>query len=471
MRITIQRAARRLLQLLLGLAGLLLCLVLAWLALKAWVQWRGPSASQRQALALIDQPVPARPGTDGFAALWLLQRDVPQAQWDEWLARDVASFAAHDAQQAEGAWQQPSAALPKLAAQSALSCKPFEGNCLAQVRAKPEAYAAWVAQQAALLDRVEALASHGHLGQPFEQRPELLFPPYHYLSWPFTRFAWQFAQARDGQVHAAGRAAQQTTAMAGLCRYSAAMQRLLTQPGQFLLPQMIAAANVRQGGQLLADMLHEAGPTQTVPPDCLQAFAPDANANQAMCHTVRAEWAIMRSLMQHMPSSWPWDLFGMRTWRSVVIGLEAPAIAGWTQAERLAPYCMPAFAQAFDLDQRPPVPHTSISHLECAASPTACGNDVDETWQHYADRLHDREAMRRAVASLLWLRQGAAHVPPDQWLADARRRWPSRPAALHMPGADAQWVDAPAGTGQPARPMLRTPLRDTDRGPNFDLPL
>ena len=99
------------------------------------------------------------------------------------------------------------------------------------------------------------------------------------------------------------------------------------------------------------------------------------------------------------------------------------------------------------------------------ASPVACSQLGDLALATYADSLHDREAMRRAMAGLLYTRALLEGGPTDQDLAYARRRarWEARPARLHMPGADAQWVDQP-------RRMLRVKLWSGE-GAWFELPL
>ena len=78
---------------LLGLAvALLLLAVLVWRGAGWWVDWRGPTPAQQAALALINAQDLALPGPDGFADLWLLDKDVPPEQRAAWLAQDVAWF-------------------------------------------------------------------------------------------------------------------------------------------------------------------------------------------------------------------------------------------------------------------------------------------------------------------------------------------------------------------------------------------
>lgn len=53
----------------------------------------GPTAAEREALALLDAP-PAVSGRDGFAALYTLRHDVPEPEQAGVLAEDVRRFAA-----------------------------------------------------------------------------------------------------------------------------------------------------------------------------------------------------------------------------------------------------------------------------------------------------------------------------------------------------------------------------------------
>lgn len=477
---------------LLGLAvALLLLAVLVWRGAGWWVDWRGPTPAQQAALALINAQDLALPGPDGFADLWLLDKDVPPEQRAAWLAQDVAWFKQqHLFAPLAGL---PSKQLPDLPLGQGkdLSCQ-HNAPCLDHVRAQYEAVSQWAERQAPLLDRVEALASAGHWGRPFGNRLDAPLPRHAHLARLYTRFALRFVQAQRKHDAAQAKAdnplddllaaseqadSEQFAAMQGLCRHTAAMQRLLTQPGQTLMAQLLASAHVRQSTRLLADMLAERAPEQPTPAACAQAFAPQdgqppalgvgTQASAAMCHGLRAEWQLLRSFEGLQPG-WPWQYEGeVGEWLMVALTQGNPRATEALGAQARAAYCTPHYAQAYAQGDRAALqtPAPQFDTLSCVASPLACSQLGDMSFTTLADSLHDREAMRRAMAGLLYTRALLEGGPTDQDLAYAKRRarWEARPARLHMPGADAQWVE------QPHR-MLRVKLW-AGEGAWFELPL
>ena len=72
----------------LAVAAAVLFVVVVWLASRA----TGPSAAESDALALIDA-APANQGRGGFAALYTVAHDVPEAEQAGVLAEDVRHFA------------------------------------------------------------------------------------------------------------------------------------------------------------------------------------------------------------------------------------------------------------------------------------------------------------------------------------------------------------------------------------------
>ena len=431
---------------------LVLALLLAWLGVGAYVDWRGPTAEQQHALALVDLPDAPEQGADGFAALWLLGKEVPIDQQADWLARDVAWLARQampapiqytdDARPIGGL---PSASLPnlKLDTTDKQICNLAPG-CLSQVRADLAATQAWVNQQATILDRVQSLQQYSSMRNPFYR---IDAPPSQLglLMLPYTRFALQFAQNEGSR-----RSASQYEAMQAMCQYSGVVQRWFTQPDQGLIPQMIAAAHVRVSGQLLADMLAERAPNDPQPTECAQVFAPDPQAPDAKCRLMQGEWQRIEANLLDPPQ-----------WIALY-----PKVVRRMTAQQYAPYCESGYAQAFERGERSAlvVPEQAMSKLDCLAGFPHCLPSYPADWSSYADRLHDREATRRAMAGLLWLRA----QPAATSLASREALWSQRPAELRWPGADAQWVWLNA---EHTQAVLRVPLWFTERGPHLDLAL
>lgn len=78
----------------LGVGVLIVVLVLA--ALWTWSRLRGPTAEQREALALLEAPN-AFEGRNAFNALWVLRYDVPEGEVEAVVEADMAALAAASA--------------------------------------------------------------------------------------------------------------------------------------------------------------------------------------------------------------------------------------------------------------------------------------------------------------------------------------------------------------------------------------
>ena len=340
----------------------------------------------------------------------------------------------------------PSASLPnlKLDTTDKQICNLALG-CLSKVRADLAATQAWVNQQATILDRVQRLQQYSSMRNPFHRIDAPQFD-WGLLMLPYTRFALQFSLAESSS-------ASQYEVMQAMCQHSGAVQRWFTQPDQGLIPQMIAAAHVRVGGQLLADMLAERAPNDPQPVECAQVFAPDPQAPYAMCRLMQGEWLRIEA-----------NLLDESQWFALY-----PKVVRRMTAQQYALYCESGYALAFERGERSAlvVPEQAMSKLDCLAGFPYCVPSDPADWSSYTDRLHDREAMRRAVAGLLWLRAEAARSGASS-LAAREALWQKRPAELRWPGADAQWVWL---NPEHTQAVLRVPLWFTERGPHLDLAL
>lgn len=396
----------------------------------------GPSEAERQALLLVDAPPQLPPGRDGFAALYTLRHDVPQAEQARVLAEDVRRFAATsplalgetgDAPAWHSVlddWPQLPAGLPD----EPRWCPLREAGCVDRVRAAPGAYASLVARNATLLDRTAALAGYDYFHNPFAARLDMPIPAYQPLTWLPTRHAWRFV---NGQVD---------EALAGACG-DVALGRRVIEASDSLITSMISAALVRGNATLLADMLAELPRDHPLPAQCSQAFGHPLAVDRAMCGAMLGE-----------------GRFSMAGLRTQIAGQIAAGTSGYDgpawahrllfDPERTAARWAPTFAwycgdQARELivADRPLVdatPPPSRWSLACASNAVGCIlADIDRpAYRDYGRRLQDADARLRAMAALLWLRkqEGAIDEAALARLPESMRS-PARPLRLDLSAA------------------------------------
>ena len=376
-------------------------LVLLALAVYLVSRASGPSRAEREALALIDAPV-VNAGRDGFAALYTVARDVPQAEQAAVLAEDMRRFAAMPLalDGSSPPWRSALEDWPGLAAPHEGDpgwCGLREPGCLERVRAAPQAFAGLLERHATLLERAAALVDWEHFHNPFPARLDTPLPAYQSLTWLPTRAAWHFV---NGEVD---------VALAGAC--SGALQgRRMIEAGDSLIGSMIGAALVQGNAALLAEMLAELPRGQVLPAQCDAAYALPLPLGDGVCRTMLAEGRFatggLRSqiaagiaagaLSQDLPE-WGGKLF---------FDPERTAARG---APKFAWYCG-AQARALVAQDRPlrdTTPLPTRWSLACVSNAVGCvlADIATPAYADYALRLQDADARLRTTAALLWLRQ------------------------------------------------------------------
>ena len=407
----------------------LLALLFLVLAVYGVSRAMGPSKVEREALALVDTP-PVHQGGDGFAALYTLTRDIPEAKQGSVLAEDVRRVTPlpRDALSLRSAledWPE----LGENRKDDPAWCSLRKPGCLELVRSAPQAYAGLLERNAAQLDRVEALSAWDHFVNPFPPRPDTPLPPYQPLTRLITRDAWRFA---SGEIDAG---------LAGVCD-GVAQGRKLIAAGDSLIGSMIGAALVQGNAILLAEMLAELPRDHALPAQCGAAFELPMPLDHGVCRTMLSEARFMAG--------------GLRTQvaAQVAQGFMDTKVPEWGSRllfdpERTAARMAPAFAwycgeQARSLlaqdqpllDRSPPPTRWS---LQCVSNPVGCilADIAHPAYADYGVRLQDADARLRTTAALLWLREQPgvmdaatlARLPPSM-------QSPTRP--LHL--------DALAGT-------------------------
>ena len=381
-------------------AGVLLLLVIGvYLASRAM----GPSKVEREALALVDAP-PVREGRDGFAALYTLTHDVPDAKQGSVLAEDVARLAALPAMSGEGAgmsvWRSALKDWPALGESrkdDPAWCSLRKPGCLALVRSAPEAYAGLLERNAAQLDRVQALSAWDHFANPFPPRLDTPLPAYQPLTRLTTRDAWRFA---SGDI---------SSGLSGACD-GVAQGRKMIDAGDSLIGSMIGAALIQGNATLLADMLAELPRDHSLPSQCEAAFALPMPLDNGVCRTMLSEARFLAGGLRTQVAA---DVAGgfaggkLPAWSSRLLFDPDRTVA--RGAPKFAWYCGEQARALLKQDQpildRSPSP-TRWS-LQCVSNPVGCilADIAHPAYSDYGLRLQDAQARLRTTAALLWLRE------------------------------------------------------------------
>lgn len=262
------------------LAGVLILAAVLW----TWSRLQPLAPAQREAMALL-QPSPEPEGRNAFAALWLLGRDVPAARLQEVTEADMQRIRAELARSPDvvpaGPGEGTAAQYRDLQpndADRALFCS-LHGDCLQQVRADPDGYAALVARHRVLLDRVAALSGYDFYRSQSPPDTRVPIPMLSLAHLGITRAAQAYA---SGDVDAG---------LAGTCT-GVRTWRTLGTDADSLIVKMLGIRLATDGyGRLLAQMLAELPAGHPLPPACETALAPVSVDELSICEAMRGEYA------------------------------------------------------------------------------------------------------------------------------------------------------------------------------------
>ena len=455
----------------LAIAGL--ALLLAWVGVFAYVQWR-PTPPLTAALLA---PVAPQPGRNAFAALWLVKRKVPPSQIEAVAAADVADFLRWSSDR-RGPWIEPS----KQFGENELPlksdppwCDRQTLSCLHTVQANLPGYRKLVATHAATWQRVQALAQYDLYHSPLPPDVATPMAPFAVFNTALTALATRFAQAP---------AAQRGQVMQDFCQHLLTTRRLSERDGTNLIFQMVGTANVHHGLRLLVDMRLEA-PGLSLPADCSEALAPRADWNQAICQALHGQTLEMQTAFaQALDGRVLNPSFGGKTevlaqgmrWLAMGSGRLASeeyarGASRQCESEALASVAAgqkPADERASDLV-------VSVPYAMRAPGGVLLLDMAVPAWAQYTRRLADREARRMAGRSWLWLQAQIAQQPALAKALAAHDAAPlnaalaARPADAHMPNRHLTVV-----AGEGGALLLRLPLWQFFVAPeqmDYDLPL
>ncbi|MBL37684.1 MAG: hypothetical protein CMP07_04670 [Xanthomonadales bacterium] len=406
----------------LGIALLALLAVLAVL----WGLSRAlyPTAEQRDALALMQQPPPP-PGENAFAAMWTLDHAVP--------AEEMAGIVGHDSERLEAlqatraldesdpaGFESARDQYPDLSPSESdrmMFCAARDGNCLERVGEDPAGYRELVERNRQLIDRGDALADYDHYRSLLPANWETLSPPLSAARFPATRQALWFVEGRTDE------------ALAATCRNIAGWRRL-TESADQLVVRMLGQLFVTElHGSLLAEMLAEMPADHPLPANCKPALAAPTPSELSLCRAMRGEYAFGAWAMESIETLDNSNLGPLGRLRSAIL-FSAEA----TNAERavhFAQTCSDAelsriVADIPEVDAPEPA---GLIRLACVGNFIGCALNgiAAPAYTDYRLRAQDYGARLELLATLTWLRENAERPGPIDELLD------QRPESLRSP--------------------------------------
>ena len=415
------------------IAAAALTLVVLFVANVGIHRLRGPTDAQEAALAKLEEVLrtPAR-GSNAFALLWLMRDDVADADIEALAASDVR--AAHERAAAGESLVDPARParprLPEPRFDDPAMCQPREENCLARVRANPQATRGLLAAHARLLRRAPLLEAKDSYRNAFPVTLDRPFPDagsVHRLRLAELALAWA-----DGD---------RSAALAGVCNNIAAWRRM-RHGSDTLIFSMLAVAQINDGLALFANLLAGMPAEDPVPRECSDAFAPIAAADVSLCTEMAGEYALTKLAIDRIsrgrgetPEADNEGGLLQPLW------FDARQSLAW-RATEIAQYC------SEDVDRRAMQDHAANPEayetgiLECASNVSGCilQGVAAPAYVEYPQRVLDAAAHLRLAATLIWLRESRDDPRP---LAE---RFAARPSHLRS-------GDRASGIGEDGRSL------------------
>lgn len=384
------------------LAGMLLL----GLVLFGVARLMGPSPADRAALDQMgERQMPA--GRNGFAALWLLPWDVPQAAQETIAREDDARFRPEDMWPEEGDPPQMkvfnSAAAESYAdlrindPQATLYC-PSRSDCLQRVEADREGYARLLQRDERLLDRIDAVAGYDHLTNPFAPGFGHNMPAWNLLSRINTRRAHDFVR---GELD---------VALAGTCR-DASMARMLLRDADGFMPSMVGLGLLEGRIQLFAEMLSRLPAGHPLPAVCAQAFALPASAEFGLCRLMGGEWRYSSTVLPRLDERESWRQGRNRLVAALTYNREKfDAEQARFMQQSCGEEAMATLAAEQPLPMPQPIERDARQWFGCLDNLGGCSGQViaaniaAPAYRDFAWRHQDARARLRLLNALLWLR-------------------------------------------------------------------
>ncbi len=274
----------------------LLLLVLLWIGLAASKWLPLTTDVQRKSLAILEAPPIAAKGQhNAFTAIWLMQYEIPEADFDKVMAADLARYripklgerAPDFVSSAEGRYRKQA---PPDGSYNML-CKPRDEDCLAKIRDDVDEARSVLGKYSLLIDHARALDSYDYYHDlfpvsPYSPLPEALGVGGLQISDAALRFA-------DGDKAEGLRRA---------CSVSDTWRHLAIHSDS-LIVQMLGVANFHGAADLFADMLAEIPADAPLPESCANAFAPIAHADLSICDSMKIEFRMSESTLNQIDAA------------------------------------------------------------------------------------------------------------------------------------------------------------------------
>lgn len=399
---------------------------------------------QHEALALMRAPNEhARGERNAFELLWLLPRDIPEAERAKVFAADMAAIdALHPTM--GGDLDLASAHFPRhVDADERMpeGCSHRPG-CLAAVRANPETFRSALALRAPMLAELDQLGDYDHLRTPHRSSFAAPIPEFQQTG--------PLQLARAALLHVDG---DTDAALTGLCHDLGAWRQLKGRNNSLIF-EMITLAWLRGGVQLVADIRAELPAGQPLPAECAAALAPLVEAEHQSCDVYRAELAAWDAALDPttMFASGPDPGLGDRANAFAARFVYSREHTRALQATGLAKVCATLRAPAAT---SAPAPETRCSLTARVFNPLGCIlADVGlPDYSRYQQREQDVDALLQAHALADWLA-----TQPDIGAAYTTRPESYRALPVTL-AADARSL------------VLRRREQREDEAPEFTLPL
>jgi hypothetical protein len=402
-------------------AGIAVALLAVCVLLVASIRMVDPTPAQREALALVNSPMPPVRGRDGSDAAWLLGYDAPAAQQAkraaelrDYLGRkygpDPAPMGATDPRKL---W----VAFPKEPEAGDGVCKTRTGRCIDYVRQYPAKVDATLKAHARRLATTLEFQTYDgfRYGLLPSQRQEMakLESGRRLVK---TRLAWLFARG------------QQAEAVAQTCSDISAWRRLGSDTDS-LVGSLVGVAHVRDSLVLLAEMLAEIPSTTPLPESCAAALAPVAEIERSLCAAAALEFrGQSANLYQDLEAEKDDD----PTFYFMIRYLMDKENTDAMHASSVAQYCSAGGKLEIRSDT-PTVdwfrPDEICPSLRLLGDPIGCMfamRGMGNGFTRYQDRRLDQAQMLGLMKTLLWLRKSGT----------PQLKWPtllnSRPASLGL---------------------------------------
>jgi hypothetical protein len=401
----------------------LLALIVLIVAVFTVYRLRGPSSTQREALALMQKDYRPSHGINAFPLLWFMRYDVPADQLDVHMAVDVAAVRKRlDAGEFVTDYAIEAPPLAEPAIDKTALCEIRASGCLAMIAAHVDAVRPIIVTHPTSLARARAFEHADYYWNelPADYHSALLaFPSDVQRLW-LSAFALQYVNGD----HAG--------ALTAVCNNLGAWRRM-SRGTNSLIGVMLTTSHGDGTIPLFADMLAGLRADEAVPAECTAALQPVVAVDVDRCAPMAGEFAMTDSDVRKAAAE-----HAMQPWWDRALGwifFEERQSEAW-RAEDFSARCGDVAVERMLADRpvRGEPARPVMQRLECVSSLIGCvlADIAAPVYVDYDKRTLDFAAHLRLAATLLWLRDQSDGTPSKRF----ERRPESLRSAKHASGVD-----------------------------------